>query len=238
MPGPFLQAKTFQHSRCVQFTFAIHAGFLEYPPVFACQSIKLPVQPQKTAPADNPATPPEKAACECCDRRDFFKKSLAVAIGGASVVAPALAGLMVLTDPLRRKVSVGGPVKVTTLSALPDDGLPRKFSILADKVDAWNKYHDVPIGAVYLRRTGDGKVEALNVVCPHAGCFVDFSPHRGEFLCPCHNSSFTLDGKIADPKSPSPRPLDTLPVEVRGDGEVWVAFQNFQAGRPDKVPVA
>jgi len=28
-----------------------------------------------------------------------------------------------------------------------------------------NKFKESPIGAVYLRRTGDGKVEALNVVC-------------------------------------------------------------------------
>ena len=173
------------------------------------------------------------------DRRGFFKKSLAIVIGGVITVIPALAGLMVLLDPLRRK---GGgtatPIKVTTLAALPDDGVPRKFSVLADKTDAWNKYRNVPIGAVYLRRTKDNKIEALNVVCPHAGCFVDFSTDRDKFICPCHNSSFALDGKIADPKSPSPRALDTLAVEVRANDEVWVTFQNFQAGRPDKVPVA
>ena len=159
-------------------------------------------------------------------------------IGGVVTLVPALAGLMVLLDPLRRKMSSGGAVKVTTLAALPADGVPRRFPVLADKVDAWNKYRNVPIGAVYLRRTGDGKVEALNVVCPHAGCFVDFSAERAMFLCPCHNSSFALDGRIADTKSPSPRALDSMSAEVRGNGEIWVTFQNFQAGRPDKVPVA
>ncbi len=160
-------------------------------------------------------------------------------IGGVITIVPALAGLMVLLDPLRRK---GGgpaePIKVTTLAALPDDGVPRKFSVLAEKTDAWNKYRNVPIGAVYLRRTKDNKIEALNVVCPHAGCFVDFSADRDKFVCPCHNSSFAVDGKIADPKSPSPRALDSLAVEVRNSDEVWVTFENFQAGRPDKVPVA
>ena len=112
------------------------------------------------------------------------------------------------------------------------------FPVLADKTDAWNKFTDVPIGAVYLRRTNDGKVEALNVVCPHAGCFVELSSKSDGFLCPCHLSRFTVEGKIADPRSPSPRALDTLPVDVAKDGAVWVKFQNFQAGRPDKVPVA
>ena len=62
-------------------------------------------------------------------------------------------------------------------------------------------------------------------------------PDRREFLCPCHVSSFTIDGKIDSPTSPSPRGLDELEVQVR-DGGVWVVFQNYQAGRPDKVPVA
>lgn len=171
------------------------------------------------------------------DRRGFLKKSLAIVIGGIVGLVPAVAGLMVLIDPLRRKAMAGGAIKVTTLDALPADGIPRKFPVLANKTDAWNKFADVPIGAVYLRRTGDGKVEALNVVCPHAGCFVDLSPKGDGFLCPCHLSKFTVEGKIADPKSPSPRALDTLPVDVAKNGAVWVRFQNFQAGRPDKVPV-
>jgi hypothetical protein len=32
--------------------------------------------------------------------------------------------------------------------------------------------------------------------------------------------------------------LDSLAVDVKEDGSVWVAFENFEAGRPDKVPVA
>jgi menaquinol-cytochrome c reductase iron-sulfur subunit len=166
------------------------------------------------------------------------KKALAIIIGGIAGLVPAAAGLMVLLDPLRQKGGgVAAPVKVTTLAALPADGLPRKFPVVTDKTDAWNKFQDVPVGAVYLRRTGDDKVEALNVVCPHAGCFVDLNAAGNGYLCPCHLSRFALDGKIADPRSPSPRAMDSLPVEIK-DGMVWVKFQNFQAGRPDRVPVA
>jgi Rieske Fe-S protein len=84
----------------------------------------------------------------------------------------------------------------------------------------------------------DNKLEAFNVVCPHAGCFVDFLPDRGKFLCPCHNSTFTLAGKIDDPSSPAPRGMDSLEVELRGGKEVWVKFRNFEAGHADKIPVA
>lgn len=170
-------------------------------------------------------------------RRGFFKKTLAAAIGGVLGLVPLGAGLAVLVDPLRRKSALREPIRVTTLEALPDDGVPRKFPVLATRIDAWNKVAHTPIGAVYLRRTANGDVHALHVVCPHAGCFVDFVPSRGNFLCPCHNSTFTVDGNISDPSSPSPRGMDSLEVELRGD-EVWVKFRNFQAGRAEKIPTA
>lgn len=171
-------------------------------------------------------------------RRGFFKKSLAALLGALAAMVPLAAGLMVATDPLRRKAAAGTVVKVTTLDALPADGVPRRFPVIAAKTDAWNRFEAAPVGAVYLRRMTDDKVEALNVVCPHAGCFVDFVPGSGKFHCPCHQSSFAADGKIDDARSPSPRGLDSLAVQVKQDGSVWVAFQNFEAGRPDKVPVA
>src|SRR5205085_2581918 len=127
---------------------------------------------------------------------------------------------------------------VTTLDTLPSDGVPKKFSVLAARTDAWNKFPDAPVGAAYLRRTGPEQVEALNVACPHAGCFVDFKPNTSSFYCPCHNSSFGIDGKIADLKSPSPRAMDVLEVEIRNKNEIWVKFENFRSGHAAKIPAA
>jgi Rieske Fe-S protein len=172
------------------------------------------------------------------DRRGFFKKTLAIVCGGLAALVPVVAGLTVLTNPLRRKTSGVPAIRITTLDSLPADGIPRKFPVIASKADAWNRFVNIPVGAVYLRRTTGGLVEALNVVCPHAGCFVDYSPENNQYLCPCHKSSFKLSGAISDAGSPSKRGLDTLPVEVRPDGTVWVKFQNFLAGETDKIPVA
>jgi menaquinol-cytochrome c reductase iron-sulfur subunit len=183
----------------------------------------------------------EQRACHSCtpgSRRNFLKKIFAAGVSGLIGLVPLAAGLAVFLDPLRRKASAAEAVRVTTLDALPDDGVPRQFPVVARSSDAWSKSASARVGAVYLRRTADGGVQALNVVCPHAGCFVDFLAERNGFLCPCHNSSFALDGKIADPASPAARAMDSLPVEVRNGNEVWVTFQNFQAGRAEKVPVA
>src|SRR3954469_3722649 len=149
------------------------------------------------------------------DRRGFLTKVSAIVIGGLITLVPAAAGLFVFFDPLPRESSSGGGVKVASLGPLPENGEPRKFPVLATRVDAWNRSPNVPIGAVYLQRLAGDKVRAFNAVCPHAGCFVNFRTEQGHFHCPCHDSSFATDGKILDPKSPSARPLDDLPVEIR-----------------------
>ena len=171
------------------------------------------------------------------ERRSFLKKSGAVFAGAVTLLVPLASGLAVFLDPLRRKAEPGGFIQVASLNALPEDGVPRKFAVLADQTDAWNRAVAVPVGAVYLRRLPGNHVEALNVVCPHAGCFVDYVAAKDGYLCPCHNSPFALDGRIADPKSPSPRGLDELTVEIRNDSEIWVRFQNFRAGVKQKIPV-
>ncbi len=154
------------------------------------------------------------------------------------MAAPLASGLMVILDPLHRRSEQKGLILVTTLNSVPEDGAPRKFVVVSSHSDAWNRNPSVPVGAVYLRRTGPNSVQALNVVCPHAGCFVDYAAGGQGYSCPCHNSAFALDGRISDPKSPSPRGLDELQVEIRNGSEVWVKFENFLAGHERKIPVA
>lgn len=170
-------------------------------------------------------------------RRDFLKEGLAALVGGVLALVPGLSGLAVFFDPLRRHAKQTGSLRVAALASVPEDGSPAKFAVVADKSDAWNKLTDVPIGAVYLRRVAGGKVQALNVVCPHAGCFVTYQKEHKDYLCPCHDSRFALDGSISSKNSPSFRGLDSLDVDVV-DGQVFVKFLNFQAGKKEKIPVS
>jgi menaquinol-cytochrome c reductase iron-sulfur subunit len=169
------------------------------------------------------------------ERRGFLTKVLAMVCGGVAVVPPLAAGLWAFLDPLSRRSSAAKFLPVTDLSALPDDGVPRQFAVIADRVDAWTGFAAEPIGAVYLRREkGSDTVEALSATCPHAGCFVEMADANRCFRCPCHNSAFTLDGGIVHP-SPSPRPMDTLECRVGKNGEIEVKFEKLRAGVADKV---
>ncbi len=156
-----------------------------------------------------------------------------VTLGGTAV------GAAVCLGPLRRKRHVSGVLltRVVTLDELPADGVPRSFPIYSSHFEAWNKLFGKPVGAVFLRRMSDGSLQALNAACPHAGCRVGYESDRKGYLCPCHKSSFTMEGKLADPKSQALRGLDELKVELRNDREVWVHFQDFYPGHAEQYPV-
>jgi menaquinol-cytochrome c reductase iron-sulfur subunit len=171
-------------------------------------------------------------------RRGFLVKLTAALFGGMAVSIPVASGLMAFLDPLRKRPGRGEFVLITSLSALPADGSPRSFAVRADRIDAWSKESQVAIGTVYLRRLGIQSVQAFSSICPHAGCLVQFSAESKAFNCPCHNSRFALDGQIANPKSPSPRGLDELEVQVRNGADIWVRYKKFRTGVDRKITVA
>lgn len=92
-----------------------------------------------------------------------------------------------------------------------DAGLADSFAV--GSVTPFNE------GRFYLVRLADGGFLALYRRCTHLGCSVPYDPVRGEFVCPCHGSAFSMDGQGLNP--PAPRPLDGFPVEIR-DGQVRV----------------
>ncbi len=178
-------------------------------------------------------------------RRSFLVRTLSLLVGGIAALVPLAAGAIFFLDPVTRKkraigttgksVDAEGFIKVTMTDALSEDGAPRSFKVIADLQDFWNKFPDSEIGAVYLRRDDQGEVVCFNARCPHLGCTVNYDPDQQKFICPCHESSFLLDGTRSN--EIPPRDLDPLDVQVRGDNEVWVKFQKFRAGCAERKPV-
>src|SRR5262245_49563480 len=173
-------------------------------------------------------------------RRNLLASIAAVIIGSFVGIVPFAAGVATFLDPLWRQKKGGGEGskqpfrRVASLDALPADGTPVQVPVIADLTDAWNREANQPIGAVYLRRQGND-VECFNAICPHAGCFVAYAADRKVFQCPCHTSSFRLDGQRILP-SPSPRDMDALKIDEAKlkDGEVWVQFVNYYPGHEQR----
>lgn len=71
-------------------------------------------------------------------------------------------------------------------------------------------------GPVYLRRTEEGALVAFSGVCTHQGCTV--APSRHGFRCPCHASTFDLEGRPQG--GPAQAPLRRFEVKVEGRSAV------------------
>ena len=183
----------------------------------------------------DPGSPCCRRADSVAERRGFLAAAVAVGVGGLAYLSPLAVGTVAFLTPLREKSKTGDFLRLASLENLPEDGTPQKIVIVADRTDAWNRFPDEPIGAVYLRRMPSSEVLALQVICPHAGCFIGYDAAKKEFLCPCHQAHFDPSGKRKDEVSPAPRDLDNLEVEVRNGNEVWVKFQSFRTGNPQKI---
>ncbi len=181
------------------------------------------------------------------NRRSFFAITAAVVAGSIAVLTPIGVGIAAFLTPLFRK-SKSPEVRIALLDQVPDDGLPRYFPVVADREDAWTRYPAQRVGAVYLiREAGQETPTAFTAKCPHAGCFIGYTPGAKVFQCPCHTSAFKLNGeRVNGDAEVAPRGMDTLPVSIRqakaGDGteiaEVWVEFIDFQTGHKEKIPTA
>ena len=59
---------------------------------------------------------------------------------------------------------------------------------------------------------------AVNPTCPHRDCLVAWKSDKKAFICPCHDSEFTADGKVI--KDPAKEPLLTYEAKIEGESIV------------------
>ena len=72
---------------------------------------------------------------------------------------------------------------------------------------------------ILLFMTDSGTYTAIGTLCTHQGCTV--RPGKNVLICPCHGSSFDLEGRVL--RGPAQRPLNTYLVEIEGE-ELWVVL--------------
>lgn len=185
-------------------------------------------------------------------RRTLLARLGALLMGGLGAALAAPAALF-LSDPLRRRRRQGGAgegaggadpgagevpsVPLARIAEVPDldrGERPLRQGVVARDVrDAWGRLPEVRLGSVWLFRRGS-ELSCLSTVCPHAGCAIDYDEKRNLFACPCHTSTFGLDGRRRE--GPSPRDMDSLEVEVK-DGQVRCRYQRFRLAVAGKEPV-
>lgn len=98
--------------------------------------------------------------------------------------------------------------------------------------------HDLPEGGVlpfdfgavagFVQRTG-GQVRAVSATCTHLGCRLNLDAPARRLNCPCHRTSFAVDGVVLTHQLPVTLP--PLPhLVVREAGE-WSRYWCRRRGR-------
>lgn len=161
-------------------------------------------------------------------------------IAGAGTLGACVAGISAapavafLTHPLRTPTTSGSDAFLPVGKLAQFTGaVPVKVDLYSDKIDAWNRVVDVKIGSAWVWKR-EGELVAMSTVCPHLGCAIDYDAENQKFLCPCHDSYFSLDGAVET--GPSPRGMDSLEVQTEGD-LVAIRYERFKQGVDTKESV-
>jgi nitrite reductase/ring-hydroxylating ferredoxin subunit len=106
---------------------------------------------------------------------------------------------------------------------VPDNGEWRAVVASTDLPDGSVRPFDLGAVAGFLRRSG-GEVSAVSATCTHLGCRLRLDAPERKLNCPCHRTSFNVDGSLSGHELPvAPPPLPHLLVrENSGHVEVFV----------------
>lgn len=142
-------------------------------------------------------------------RRTFFTAAIygLWSVIGAAMAVPA--AIYLLFPPRARKR--GDWVEAGDVSQLKSDA-PEEVVFRRNRQDGWKITSEK--ASAWIVKTGDSGVVAYSPQCTHLGCAYHWDERGKNFLCPCHTSTFALDGTVT--AGPAPRPLDRYEVKVEG----------------------
>jgi menaquinol-cytochrome c reductase iron-sulfur subunit len=144
------------------------------------------------------------------DRRKFHLSVIytfwAVITGALSL--PAAIYLLV---PPKSKKTAGTWVEAGDIDKLKPN-IPEEFVFRRNRLDGWKVTSEK--STAWVIRQADSKVVAFSPQCTHLGCAYSYDEQNKEFLCPCHTSTFSLEGKVLT--GPAPRALDRYDVKIAG----------------------
>lgn len=141
------------------------------------------------------------------DRRSFVELSI---YGLGAIIAAAL-GIPAIAYLFSRKADAGATswVDVGKVDEIPSTE-PREVLFRRKRIDGWKKLDERT--SAWLVKGEKGEVVALAPGCTHLGCAYHWSAKNHEFVCPCHASTFGVDGTVTS--GPAPRPLDRYVTRI------------------------
>ncbi len=89
---------------------------------------------------------------------------------------------------------------------------PVQMVFRRNRVDGWKVTSEK--STAWVVRFGDQGLAAFGPQCTHLGCAYHWDATMSEFICPCHNSVFAIDGRVLS--GPAERPLDRYRIKLEG----------------------
>jgi menaquinol-cytochrome c reductase iron-sulfur subunit len=90
---------------------------------------------------------------------------------------------------------------------------PVEVTFRRNRVDGWRVISEK--STAWVVKFPNNEVVAYAPQCTHLGCAYHWDQNKTQFVCPCHNSVFSVDGKVQS--GPAPRPLDRFRTKIEGD---------------------
>lgn len=160
-------------------------------------------------------------------RRTFLSRvSGAIAVGITLALGVPLVGYTILPALKRSEPEWADAGLLDSLQP----GSLKELQVVLSVTDGWQK--TTAKKSVWAVKDEAGAVTVFSPICTHLGCAYRWEPERRNFHCPCHNSYFSLEGRVLG--GPAPRPLDTLPVKIQ-NGRILVMYKEFKAGTAVKI---
>ena len=153
---------------------------------------------------------PEVVESPGTTRRGFYAAAI-YGLWGIITAALGLPALMYLFVPprLRRQ---NDWVDAGDISQL-EPGNPVEMTFRRNRVDGWKVTSEKT--TAWVVKFSNDRVVAYAPQCTHLGCAYHWDQEKDQFICPCHNSVFSLEGKVLD--GPAPRPLDRFQSKIQGN---------------------
>jgi nitrite reductase/ring-hydroxylating ferredoxin subunit len=144
-----------------------------------------------------------------------------VVIGGSVAAASAAAGLVVGRNLLAPTVTQQA-TPPTQAELQPNTGAWRAVGASVDLPEGGALAFDLGSVNGFVHRV-DAKLEAVSGVCTHQGCRLWLDAPESRLRCPCHSTSFSLEGTTVTHQLPvAPPPLPKFEVrEINGVIEVF-----------------
>ncbi len=150
------------------------------------------------------------AGSDHLSRRDFVTR-ISAAVGAFITVVIGLPALDYLIAPALKSTTTDTWIPLGKLDSF-EVGKPTLSTFTRTIANGWEQ--TVISYGVFVYRKSQTEVVAFSNVCTHLGCRVNWQADKQEYICPCHDGHFSIDGKVVS--GPPPRPLDTYVTKVSG----------------------